>query len=75
MVHDTEDVFKETCHSQLRDEMMTTLLSLIIANCKTLLAKQHPGPAPTECENNLLARQKPKSIWAQRTPQKHTAEP
>jgi len=68
-------VFKETRHGQLRGEMMTTLLSLIRANCKTLLAKECPGPVPPEYENNLLIRQQPKSIREQRTPRKYTAQP
>lgn len=69
MVHDIEKAFEETCHRQLQDAVMTTFLSLITANYKSLLAKEHAGPAASEYENKLLIRPKPKSIGEQRTPQ------
>lgn len=69
MVHDIEEAFKETCHRQLQDAVMSTLLSLITANCKSLLAKEHADPAASEYENKLLIHPKPKSIGEQRTPQ------
>lgn len=73
MVDDIQEVFKETRHSQMQDETLAALLSLTIANCKTLLAKGYPGPVPTDYENILLIRQKSKNRRAERTPQKYMA--
>lgn len=73
MADDMQEVFKETSHSQMQDEMLAALLLLTIANCKTLLAKGYPGPVPTDYENIFLIRQKSKSIRVERTPQKYMA--
>lgn len=73
MVDDIQEVFRKTHHSRMQDEMLAALLSLTIANCKTLPAKGYLGPVPTDYENIFLIRQKSKSIRAERTPQKYMA--